>query len=228
MAHASFWMSSAHIHELLRAYGLWILFVVLTIECIGIPLPGEAMLVSAAIYAGSTHRIALASVLFVAAAGTISGSMIGYVIGRSIGFRLLLHYGKHIWLDERRLKVGQYLFLKHGGQIVFFGRFIDPLRIFGGILAGTNRMSWTYFLLMNSLGGAVWVLLLGGGAYLFGVETQRVAGLVSLVLLFVAVGLVVGGLIFFRRHEKELEQRAEEAIPGPLMDVAARPNGLTA
>lgn len=55
---------------------------------------------------------------------------------------------------------------------------------------------------------------------------KRVAGLVSLVLLIVAIGLVVGGIIFFRHHETELQQRAERAIPGPLIDVAVRPGRM--
>jgi len=74
-------------------------------------------------------------------------------------------YGKYVGLDERRLKVGQYLFLQHGGEIVFFGRFVDLLRILAAPLAGANRMSWRYFLFMNALGGICWVVLLGGGAY---------------------------------------------------------------
>jgi membrane protein DedA with SNARE-associated domain len=217
MVHASLWMSS--VHEVLKAYGLWALFVGITLECMGIPLPGETMLVSAALYAGSTHRLAIGSVMLVAAAAATAGGMIGYVIGRWIGLRLLVRYGKYVRLDERRLKVGQYLFLRHGGKIVFFGRFVDPLRILAAVLAGANRMSRPYFLFVNGVGGICWVLLMGGGAYLFGEQMKRVAGSVNLLLVIVAVGLAVGGIIFFRHHEKQLEQRAESAIPGPLIDA---------
>jgi len=222
MLHASLWMSS--VHELLKAYGLWALFVGITLEGMGIPLPGETMLISAALYAGSTHRLAIGSVMLVATTAATIGGMIGYVIGRWIGLRLLVRYGKYVRLDEGRLKVGQYLFLRHGGKIVFFGRFVDLLRIIAAVLAGANRMSRTYFLFMNAFGGICWVLLMGGGAYLFGEEMKRVAGRVELLLIIVATGLAVGGIIFFRHHEKELEQRAERAIPGPLMDapVSAR------
>jgi membrane protein DedA with SNARE-associated domain len=224
MLHASFWMSS--IHELLRAYGLWILFIGLTLECMGVPVPGEALLVSAALYAGSTHRLTIGSIMLVAATAAAVGGMIGYVIGRSIGFRLLLRYGKYVWLDERRLKLGQYLFLLHGGKIIFFGRFVDPLRVFAGVLAGANRMSWPNFLLTNALGAICWAVVMGDGAYLFGEQIKRVAGLVSLLLLIVVVGLAIGGIVFFRRHEKELEERAERALPGPLVDVAVRPDRM--
>ena len=58
-------------------------------------------------------------------------------------------------------------------------------------------MSRPYFLFMNAFGGICWVLLMGGGAYLFGEEMKRVAGRVELLLVIVATGLAVGGIIFF-------------------------------
>ena len=71
-----------------------------------------------------------------AAVAATAGGMIGYLIGRSVGLPLLVRYGRRIGLDERRLKVGQYLFLRHGGKIVFFGRFVAFLRVFAALLAG--------------------------------------------------------------------------------------------
>ena len=72
LVHASLWMSS--VHELLKAYGLWALFLGITLQCSGIPLPSETMLVSAALYAGSTHRLGIGSVMLVAAtAATVGG-----------------------------------------------------------------------------------------------------------------------------------------------------------
>jgi membrane protein DedA with SNARE-associated domain len=118
----------------------------------GVPVPGEALLISAALYAGSTQNLTISSVVMVAAVAATAGGMFGYLIGRSVGLPLLVRNGRHIGLDERRLKVGQYLFLRHGGKIVSFGRFVDILRMFAGLLAGVNRMNWPYFLLMNALG----------------------------------------------------------------------------
>jgi len=155
--------------------------------------------------------------VLVAATAAIIGDNIGYLIGRSIGIRLLARYGKYVRLNETRLKVGQYLFLRHGGKIVFFGRFVALLRTYAALLAGANRMKWPHFLVMNAQGGICWATLFGGGAYLFGEQVKRVAGPVSLLLLASAIGLVTAGIAFFRHHEKELEQRAEAAFPGPWL-----------
>jgi membrane protein DedA with SNARE-associated domain len=210
-------LSPTWIHGLIHTYGLWVVFTLIMLESMGVPLPGETALMTAALYAGSTHRIDIVSVVLVAATAAIIGDNIGYVIGRSIGVRLVTRYGRYVRLDEPRLKVGQYLFLRHGGKIVFFGRFVAFLRTYAALLAGMNRMSWPHFLLMNALGGICWATLFGGGAYLFGAQVKRVTGPASLLLLLAAIGLTAAGILFFRRHEKELEQRAAAAFPGPLL-----------
>ncbi|HEY6257242.1 MAG TPA: DedA family protein [Xanthobacteraceae bacterium] len=216
------------IEHLIQTYGLWALFILVMLESMGVPVPGETALVTAALYAGSTHQVDIVRIVAVAAAAAIVGDNIGYLIGRSIGIRLLVRYGRYLRLDEKRLKVGQYLFLRHGGKIVFFGRFVALLRTLAAFLAGVNLMRWPRFLMMNALGGICWAALFGGGAYLFGEQINRVAGPVRLLLLVGAVGAAVAGIIFFRRYERELEQRAESAIPGPLprssfRDASRRP-----
>jgi membrane protein DedA with SNARE-associated domain len=208
-------LSSTWIHSLIQSYGLWALFVVVMLESIGIPMPGETALVTAALYAGSTHQIGIASVVVVGAMAAMIGDNIGYLIGRLIGVRLIARYGKYVRLTEARLKVGQYLFLRHGGKIVFFGRFVALLRAYAALLAGANRMSWLHFMVMNTLGGICWASLFGMGAYVLGEQIKRVAGPVSVLLLVTAIFLVIAGIFFFRHHEKELEQRAEAAFPRP-------------
>lgn len=210
-------LSATWMQNLIQAYGLWVLFTAVMLESMGVPMPGETAVVTAAIYAGSTHQISITSVVVVGAAAAIIGDNTGYLFGRSIGIRLLVRYGKYVRLNEPRLKVGQYLFMRYGGKIVFFGRFVALLRTYAALLAGANRMNWPHFLIMNALGGICWTLLFGEGAYLFTAQMKRVAGPISLLLLVSAIGLVAAGIIFFRNHEKELEQRAEAAFPGPWL-----------
>src|SRR6266566_7063732 len=83
-----------------------------------------AVLLVAAIAAGTTHQLSIAWVIVAAAGGAILGDNLGFWVGHEGGYRLLRRYGRYIRLDERRLKLGQYLFLKHGGKVVFFGRFV--------------------------------------------------------------------------------------------------------
>jgi membrane protein DedA with SNARE-associated domain len=86
---------------------------------------------------------------------------LGFWVGRTFGQRLLARWGHLIGLDERKLKLGQYLFMQHGGKIVFFGRFVALLRAFAAILAGVNRLSPFRFFMWNAAGGIVWALTRG-------------------------------------------------------------------
>ena len=196
--------------------GLLLLFALLTLENAGIPVPGEASLIAASIYAGSTRGIGLAAVVIVAVSAIVIGGTIGYSIGRSLGSRLLAHYGRYIWLNEARLKTGRYLFMRHGGKIVFFGRFVVLIRTALTLIAGANRMGFTHFTIVNALGGFVWVLVVSSSAYLFGHELRRIAGPAAAVVFVGTLIFLAALIVFFRHHEKELEARAEAALPGPL------------
>jgi membrane protein DedA with SNARE-associated domain len=211
-----FHVATSDLLHLLTTYGYLAVLVFVGIESIGIPFPGETMLLIAAIYAGTTHHLFIPLVIVAAACGAILGDNIGFWIGREGGYRLVRRYGRYIRLDERKLKLGQYLFRRHGGKVVFFGRFIAVLRTFAAFLAGTNRMPWPRFLLFNALGGIVWASLYGIGGYLLGNNIHRFAGPVGTITLVLAVLLILVLLVFVRRNEHRLEEEAERALPGPL------------
>src|SRR5271166_1630548 len=111
-----------HLEAAVAAYGYYAIFLIVAMESAGIPMPGETVLVAAAILAGE-GTLRIYGVIGAAAAGAIIGDNCGYWIGREFGFPLVYRYGRYIHIDERRLKLGQYLFLRHGGKVVFFGRF---------------------------------------------------------------------------------------------------------
>jgi membrane protein DedA with SNARE-associated domain len=174
------------------------------------------VLIAAATYAGATGNLDIALVILAAAAAAVVGDSAGYFVGRKIGLPLLHKHGPRIHLTEPRLKVGQYLFLKHGGKVVFFGRFIALLRTYAAVLAGANNMPWPKFFLFNASGGAVWACIFGIGGYSFGSLIERYAGPIGIVLLIAAVVAAIGGIVFTKRHEQMLIDRAEKALPGPL------------
>lgn len=174
------------------------------------------MLLLAAVYAGKTHHLSILLVIIAAASGAILGDNLGFWVGREGGYRLLRRYGRYIRLDERKLKLGQYLFLKHGGKVVFFGRFVAVLRAWAAFLAGTNRMRWPEFLLFNALGGIVWSTIFGLGGYLLGNSIDRFTGPFGIVSLVLAVIIIIATLIFIARNESRLEDEAEKAMPGSL------------
>lgn len=204
------------LQHFLTTYGYWAVLLFVAIESIGIPFPGETMLLVAAIYAGTTHKLSIWLVILAAASGAILGDNIGFWIGREGGFRLLRRYGRYIRLDERKLKVGLYLFRRHGGKVVFFGRFVAVLRAWAAFLAGVNRMQWPHFLLFNALGGIVWATLYGLGGYVLGNQVQRLTGPVGTITIILAGVIIIASIILVWRNERRLEEKAEKALPGPV------------
>ncbi|MGH8305719.1 MAG: DedA family protein [Steroidobacteraceae bacterium] len=186
------------------------------IESLGVPFPGETILVTASVLAGTTHQLSIGGIIVAAICGAVVGDNIGFAIGWFGGYPLLRRFGRYIRLDEAKLKVGRYLFLRRGVQVVFFGRFVSVLRTYAAFLAGTNRMHWAKFVVANAAGGIVWAVFWALVAYFLGDQIQRVGRPLE-IGFGVAGGLaLIAGLIFIRTHVKRLEAIAEAALPGPL------------
>jgi membrane protein DedA with SNARE-associated domain len=205
-----------HLHSWINSYGYEAVFVLVGLESIGIPIPGETALITEALYAATTHHLNIAIIIAVAAAGAIIGDNIGFALGRWGGYRILRRYGKYVRFDQRRLKIGLYVFREHGGKVVFIGRFIAILRTYAAFLAGTNRMRWPRFLVFNAAGGITWALVIGLAYYYIGSAVSRLRGPLDIILGVIAVVVVVGFLIYLHKAEDRYAARAEQAFPGEL------------
>jgi membrane protein DedA with SNARE-associated domain len=209
-------MLSHALHQFLAEYGYWALVVLIGLESMGIPLPGETVLIMASVHAGDRGGN-IAAIIAAATAGAIIVDNLGYLLGRQLGFRFLLRYGQRLGFSDARIKLGQYLFMRHGAKVVFFGRFVAVLRCLAAFLAGVNQMRWPRFLLANAAGAIVWASLVAFGAFLFGRAFHQIAGPISLAAFILALIAVVWGFIYVSKHELALEAEAERALPGSLL-----------
>lgn len=203
------------LNHLLGDYGYGVVFGVIGLEAMGLPLPGESLIIAAGVYAATTGQLHIGLVIAAAAAGAIMGDNAGYLIGRKAGFPLLERYGRHVGLNERRLTLGRYLFQRHGGKVVFVGRFIAILRTFVALMAGASHMEWRAFLLWNAVGGVVWTTLYAVGAYLLGNAMARLQGTIGIALAVAAVLSIGIAIYVLRRNEKRLEDKAEREMGTP-------------
>jgi len=197
------------------------------VESIGVPVPGETALVGAALYAGSTHKLEIWWVIAVAIAGAILGDNIGFSIGRYGGAKLLLRHGHKIRLHEGRLKIGIWLFRRHGGKVVFWGRFVSILRTWAAFLAGANQMAWRRFLAFNAAGGIVWATLYGVVYYEFGGALRKLSTTIDIVLGVAGAVILVAFVVWTRRKEAELQKRAEQEVAGSIAEELGENDGAT-
>lgn len=193
--------------ELLRAYGYPALALLIALECLGLPLPGETLLIGGALVATRTQRIDIHLVVLSAALGAIGGQLIGYAIGYTLGYPMLRRYGARVGLTAPRLALGRLLFRRHGVAVVVVSRFVALLRQLAGLLAGATRMPWTRFMVANVVGSVLWAAGYGYGAAALGDTLKRVAGPIALVLGIAVATAVVAGVLFIRRHERQLTER---------------------
>jgi membrane-associated protein len=183
--------------------GYWLVFALIAIETMGIPVPGETALITAALFAHQ-GRLSIAVLILLAAAAAILGDNVGFAIGRKGGRRLFERPGP---FHDRRLAalaVGEPFFKRHGPKAVFLGRWVAGLRIASAWLAGMNRMDWPRFLFWNALGGICWAVSVGLGAYFLGHAFERVIGVGGLV----AAAVVSGGLLTFLAWRHRRARRA--------------------
>src|ERR1700677_1734582 len=203
------------ISHLIHAYGLLTVAAVVGLECVGFPLPGETALLAAAMYAGTKHDLNIVSIILTAAAAASIGRAIGYAIGYEFHW-LLLRYGNYVRMTEGRIKLGEYLFLRHGGKIVAVAQFVPVLRTLAGVFAGANVMPWRDFLVANGIGSLIWAVSYGYAAYALGRQFESLEGPLVIFFAIATVIIFIIGGIFVHRHETQLSAEAERAMPGPL------------
>jgi membrane protein DedA with SNARE-associated domain len=217
------------LQEFVSANGYWAIALIVGLESMGIPLPGETILVLAAIYAAADPTLNIWVVIAVATIGSIMGDNAGYWIGRKYAYALLVRYGRYIGMSTARIKVGQYLFRQHGGKVVFLGRFVALLRILAAFLAGVNRMPWREFLVANAAGAVLWASAFGAGGYFFGKLLLQLHHSLAMVVFVVALVAFLGIGYLINRYEYRLIEAAERTLPGPLETIVAKkivsPNG---
>ena len=214
-------MSLQLINHLLATYGYLVVFAFVALESVGLPLPGETALIAAGVYAGTTHHLDIAVVALVAAVAAVLGDNVGYLLGRRGGARLVVRFGRRVGLTPVRLKVGRYLFARHGGKVVFFGRFVTVLRTFAAFFAGLNGMRRGRFVVANAVGGVLWAGLCAYGAYALGNAATQVGTFLLIGGIAVTASALVTMAVALKHSMRRLEERAEAAFPGPISATAA-------
>ncbi len=182
----------------LEHYGYWTVFGAILLEDFGVPMPGETLLIAGALLAAQGD-LSILPLLLVAWTGAVIGDNIGYAIGRFGGHRLVLRYGRYLWITPARLQGVHDFFQRYGGRVVVAARFFALLRQLNGIVAGISDMNWWRFLAYNILGAALWVSFWGLLAYGLGAHlTEFLTALKQVELyLIVVIGVAVGALTVY-------------------------------
>lgn len=180
--------------------------LVIGVESLGIPLPGEIVLVSAALLSSQHSGINPIVLGACASLGAVIGDSIGYAIGRKGGRPLLAwlanKFPRHF--SEGHVATAERSFEKWGMWAVFFGRFIALLRIFAGPLAGVLRMPYWKFLIANVLGGVIWAGGTTAVVYYVGIVAEDWLKRFSYFGLAAAVLVGLASMLIVRRKAQKM------------------------
>ena len=197
------WISQ--LEPLVRTYGLVGLFLDVLLESLGLPLPGETLILVAAGLAalGEMNIVAVAITATIAA---VVGDNIGYLIGRKFGRGIIIKHGSRFGVTDERLKMVEQTVQKRGPLIVAVARFFVILRQLNGIAAGLAGMSWLRFLIANMIGAVLWVGTWCTIAYYVGTSTSIVPffwhHLSAIAMVAVAAVLLLLIFLHFRHRQR--------------------------
>ncbi len=186
------------------------------IEDFGVPVPGETVLILAAVYAGA-GRLNILVVALLGLCGAVLGDNVGFAIGHFGGRPLAERYGRYVFLTPERLDKATRFFERHGGKIIIVARFIEGLRQANGIIAGTSGMRWTRFLIFNTIGAALWVVVWTSIGYFSGSHIDTIYKYATRYLTYVAIGLGVLLLVYIVRRVMRV-RRAQRRRPRVHLD----------
>lgn len=196
------------VQPVLEHYGYLGVGGMLFLEDFGVPVPGEIMLIAAAVFAGA-GQMNIAMIFVVAVIAAVIGDNIGFVVGHFGGRPLAERFGRYIFLTPERLGRAEAFFNKHGGKIVAVARFIDGLRQVNGLLAGIVGMHWLKFLSYNALGAALWVGTWCAVGYLAGEHIVEIYDTFERYKWYVVAGvIVIGAIVITHRVRRRRAQRA--------------------
>ncbi|SCK52080.1 membrane protein DedA, SNARE-associated domain [Streptomyces sp. WMMB 714] len=219
-----------HVQEWLEnvpAVSIYLLVgLVIGLESLGIPLPGEIILVSSALLASQHGEIDPLVLGACATTGAIVGDSIGYAIGRRGGKPLLAWLGRKFpkHFGPHHVATAERSFERWGMWAVFFGRFVALLRIFAGPLAGVLKMPYWKFAIANVLGGIVWAGGTTAVIYYVGIVAEAWLKRFSWLGLVVAVLFGIGSMVVIRRRSRKTEAQHAAAQGEPLASSAQTPD----
>ncbi|MDQ3864277.1 MAG: VTT domain-containing protein, partial [Actinomycetota bacterium] len=220
-----------HVLSLIGHYGYLVVFFGVMAESMGVPLPGETILVAAGVMV-QRGNLDLGDTIAFGILGAIVGDQIGYRVGRIGGRPFVLRWGRYLLLTPQRLRRAEAFFDAHGGKAVFMARFFSGLRVFGALVAGISRMRWGTFFIYNALGGVTWATVVVLCGYFLARSIgllERWMGRASILLL----GLLLLGMALYvayrwvSSHPDRLRAAAERLGVGRLIgEFVGSPAGL--
>ncbi len=187
-------------------YGYLVLFLIVFAENVGLPVPGETMVLAAGMLASRPDAsLTVLGVILVTIAAAVLGDNLGFWLGRRWARGRIERGGRFLFLTPKALAVVEGYFQHYGSLTVFFARFVTGLRVVAALAAGTSTMPWPRFLAANSGGAIVWATCMTLLGFFGGHSWQTLHKWLGRGgLLVVASVVLLIGIPYLWRHMRRL------------------------
>ena len=198
------------VRHFLISWGYWALLIGLFGESMGLPLPGETVLMFASFLTNKQTGLHMQWIILVGIGAAVMGDNTGFFLGHHFGETFIRWAKNLLRLDDEDIRAAKRLIQKHGGKTIFFSRFVFGLRTIAGPMAGSLEMSWPEFFKFNLAGAATWVVAMAFIGYAFSNEFNTLLGYIEYASWAIAGGVLLVGYLLWRKAKHRYGQKNQQ------------------
>ncbi len=187
---------------IVEAWGYLGIFAMMFLESTFFPFPSEVAMIPAG-YLAFQGKMNVWLAILAGTSGSLAGALFNYYLARSMGRKLLVKYGKYVFIKEQTIEKLENFFTNHGHISTFTGRLIPGIRQLISLPAGLSRMNVMQFSTYTTLGAGIWVAILAGIGYFAGAHEELWKSYLKEITLGIFVLLIIGVTLYVINHKKK-------------------------
>jgi len=184
-----------YIASIVERTGYLGIFILMTLESCGIPIPSEAVVTFSG-FLSSRGSFDFWIVIVVSTLANLTGSLIFYYLGYYYGESFLLRYGRYFHLDKDKIGLVKKWFNKYGELAIFIGRITPAVRTYISFPAGLSSMRLPVFILYTAIGSLIWNFILTYIGYILGSRWMDIIPYLDYLTIIVIIILVIAGIVY--------------------------------
>lgn len=190
---------------LVEQWGYAGIFIMMFLESTFFPFPSEVAMIPAG-YLAFQGKMNIWLAILAGTSGSLAGALFNYYLAVSLGRKLLVKYGRYVFIKEETIAKLEKFFTDHGHISTFTGRLIPGIRQLISLPAGLSRMNVAEFSIYTTLGAGIWVTILAALGYFAGANEEIWRAYLKEITIAVLMLIIIGVAIYVQRYKKRTQK----------------------